>query len=197
MATGSLDSNGIWIYGEDDSETTFSGLLNKLGDSVSDKFTGGLAIASGGTGATTVAGALNNLGVKFRQVITQNFFPATVFSTSTTWVDTGLTLSITPSSSSNKILIIASQGGVIKHTNDMYGAPDVRLMRGATVLGVHSPGYLLPQTSYLGTVEFLYIDSPSTTSPTTYKIQFRSTNGSQVSVNNSGEQGNITLIEVA
>lgn len=36
MATGSLDANGIWIYGEDDSETTFSGLLNKLGDSVSD-----------------------------------------------------------------------------------------------------------------------------------------------------------------
>jgi hypothetical protein len=37
MATGSLDANGIWIYGEDDSETTFSGLLNKLGDSTSDK----------------------------------------------------------------------------------------------------------------------------------------------------------------
>jgi hypothetical protein len=36
MATGSLDANGIWIYGEDDSEPTFSGLLNKLGDSTSD-----------------------------------------------------------------------------------------------------------------------------------------------------------------
>lgn len=36
MATGSLDANGIWIYGEDDSEATFSGLLNKLGDSTSD-----------------------------------------------------------------------------------------------------------------------------------------------------------------
>jgi hypothetical protein len=38
MATGSLDVNGVWIYGEDDSEATFSGLLNKLGDSVSDQF---------------------------------------------------------------------------------------------------------------------------------------------------------------
>jgi hypothetical protein len=36
MATGALDANGIWIYGEDDSEPTFSGLLNKLGDSTSD-----------------------------------------------------------------------------------------------------------------------------------------------------------------
>lgn len=63
MATGALDANGIWQYGEDDSETTFSGLLNKLGDSVSDKFTGGLPVASGGTGATTAAGARASLGV--------------------------------------------------------------------------------------------------------------------------------------
>lgn len=35
MATGALDSNGIWQYGEDDSETTFSLLLNKLGGSTS------------------------------------------------------------------------------------------------------------------------------------------------------------------
>jgi hypothetical protein len=37
MATGALDANGIWIYGEDDSEATFSALLNKLGDSTSDE----------------------------------------------------------------------------------------------------------------------------------------------------------------
>lgn len=35
MATGALDANGIWQYGEDDSETTFSVLLNKLGGSTS------------------------------------------------------------------------------------------------------------------------------------------------------------------
>ena len=35
MATGALDANGIWQYGEDDSETTFSALLNKLGSSTS------------------------------------------------------------------------------------------------------------------------------------------------------------------
>lgn len=63
MATGSLDANGIWIYGEDDSETTFSGLLNKLGDSVSDKFTGGLAIASGGTGSNTLSAAQESLRI--------------------------------------------------------------------------------------------------------------------------------------
>ena len=39
MATGALDANGIWQYGEDDSEPTFSGLLNKLGESTSDTVT--------------------------------------------------------------------------------------------------------------------------------------------------------------
>lgn len=66
MATGALDANGIWQYGEDDSEPTFSGLLNKLGDSVSDKFTGGLLpVSNGGTGATTAAAAKTNLGIPF------------------------------------------------------------------------------------------------------------------------------------
>ena len=51
MATGSLDANGIWLYGEDDSEPTASALLNKLGNSISDKFDGGLPVANGGTGA--------------------------------------------------------------------------------------------------------------------------------------------------
>ena len=72
MATGALDANGIWQYGEDDSETTFSGLLNKLASSTSDTvtrlegftgYTGTLPIANGGTGATTVAAAQDTLRV--------------------------------------------------------------------------------------------------------------------------------------
>ena len=61
MATGALDANGIWQYGEDDSEPTFSGMLNKLGNSVSTTVTrleelGGITTAQ----ATT---ARNNLRV--------------------------------------------------------------------------------------------------------------------------------------
>lgn len=39
MATGALDANGIWQYGEDDSEATASALLNKLASSTSDTIT--------------------------------------------------------------------------------------------------------------------------------------------------------------
>ena len=65
MATGSLDANGIWLYGEDDSEATASALLNKLGNSISDKFDNGLPVANGGTGAKTVAGAKTDLGIPY------------------------------------------------------------------------------------------------------------------------------------
>ncbi len=34
MATGSPGTNGVWLYGEDDSEATFSALLNKAGTTV-------------------------------------------------------------------------------------------------------------------------------------------------------------------
>jgi len=69
MATGGLDANGIWLYGEDDSEPTASALLNKLGNSISDVFDGGLPVANGGTGATTVAGAQDSLRVGLVNVI--------------------------------------------------------------------------------------------------------------------------------
>jgi len=36
MATGYLDANGIWQYGEDDSDANFSSLLNRLASSTSD-----------------------------------------------------------------------------------------------------------------------------------------------------------------
>lgn len=36
MAGGSLDPNGVWLYGEDDARDTFSELLNIGQDSVSD-----------------------------------------------------------------------------------------------------------------------------------------------------------------
>lgn len=61
MATGAVDANGIWIYGEDDNESTYSALLNKLGNSVSTTVTR-LETMSGLT-ASQKATAQDNLGI--------------------------------------------------------------------------------------------------------------------------------------
>ena len=67
MATGALDANGIWQYGEDDSEPTFSGMLNKLASSTSTTVTR-LEELSGLTAAQLTTHR-DNLGVGLVNVV--------------------------------------------------------------------------------------------------------------------------------
>lgn len=87
MATGALDANGIWQYGEDDSEATFSALLNKLGSSVSTKFGANkpgsspaiptsVTAVGGGSASFTSAGVITYSGVsaiRVNGVFTSNY----------------------------------------------------------------------------------------------------------------------------
>ena len=90
------------------------------------------------------------------------------FSTAaTTWEDvTGQTITITPSSSSNKVLITLSAWGIIYNP---YGCA-IKLLRGST--SVHQmESYVTDAAWSQGCYTFSYLDSPATTSATTYKIQ--------------------------
>ena len=103
--------------------------------------------------------------------------------TGTTWTDiTGYSVNITPSSSSNKILIMADM--TIGST--AYNAY-VRLLRGSTpihvgdaagsrVLATATPGWYASSTydQYGATQSSIqWLDSPATTSQITYKFQMR------------------------
>jgi len=117
--------------------------------------------------------------------------------TSATYIDSGLTLSITPSSSSNKILVFANVNGTRKANNT---ALRLQLVRGATVLSIFDTiiGYTnTTTTNSVGTSGLSYLDSPATTSSTTYKIQFSSSDGASVVELNAGASSTITLMEVA
>jgi hypothetical protein len=103
-------------------------------------------------------------------------------STSTTFIDTGLTATITPTSSTSKILVMLLQNGVAK-TGDT--GCRLKLLRGATDLGQFQASAAYTNStdwSDIGSVGFNYLDSPATTSATTYKTQFRSANSSNVYV---------------
>ena len=97
--------------------------------------------------------------------------------TSTSFADIGLSANITPSSTSNKILVSVELWGY----SGQYVAPN-RLMRNTTEIGVAPnagnrpttalPFSLPPNTDgsmSVATVQLL--DSPSTTSQITYKVQ--------------------------
>ena len=112
-----------------------------------------------------------------------------------TLVDTNLTASITPSSSSNKILILVNQFGG-KDGNSAY---KIRLLRGATDIG--GSDYVMFTNTTLNvqglSYSFAVLDSPSTTSSTTYKTQIAISTGSgtvYAQVNNG--QSSITLMEI-
>lgn len=103
-------------------------------------------------------------------------------SSATTWTDvTGISVSITPTSSSSKILVICNWSVGIDGTSN----PDImaRLVRGSTAIAIGNNGgtdsvSAMPisgsQTVYTTfSNSVTYLDSPATTSSTTYKLQMR------------------------
>ena len=109
------------------------------------------------------------------QVVQGTFGPSDTTTSSSTFIDTGLSASITPSSSSNKILVIVSQD-MGKQTNDLNAI--IQLVRGSTALATILNAYTASSASllYINT-GYTYLDSPATTSSTTYKTQVKSSNG--------------------
>ena len=122
-----------------------------------------------------------------------------VTTTSTSYVTTGLSATITPSSSSSKILIIVSD--VIRAASS--GDCNWTVFRG-TVSGTNlaSSGYFVYGTATAGSttvvtgISINYLDSPSTTSATTYTLGFKSS-GVSVNSQHGGATATITLMEIA
>jgi hypothetical protein len=171
--------------------------------------TSGNVLRSNGTTWTSASAGTIAASIEAVQVSKNNTFS----STSTTYVDvTGLSVAITPSSATNKILVIVCIGSLV--ADDSCYA---RLLRGATEIGSGSgtAGVLTQVYSggastgehYFGTVPTVlcYLDSPATTSSTTYKIQVRANSGTVYvnrNVNNTAPYdgltiSTITLMEVA
>lgn len=94
----------------------------------------------------------------------------------TTYADTGLTATITPTSASNKVLVFVSQNGVAKTASNANSGVGIKLMRGATdILTLSNQAAYTASAvgNNVGTVGGEFLDSPATTSATTYKTQFK------------------------
>jgi Ni,Fe-hydrogenase I small subunit len=127
-------------------------------------------------------------------------YSTTTSASSSTFADTGLTATITPTSSSSKILVLVSQGGVLKSTSDT--SVRLRLLRGATQITLFEDGAAYTANSIvinIGTCSTCYLDSPATTSATTYKTQLASNSNTAIvyAQGGTGTTSTITLIEVA
>jgi hypothetical protein len=151
-------------------------------------------------GQVLTAAQQNALRGAFRvlQVVSTN--KSDTFSvTSGSYTDvTGLSVSITPSATSSQILVIASING-----SQDIGINDsaVQLVRGSTAIaigdasGSHVQASTMFQAYFGSSSDFVgitFLDSPATTSATTYKIQVRSVTGSAITYINRSKTDNAT-----
>lgn len=139
-------------------------------------------------------------GGKVLQVV-QGTLATRVDSSSTTYADTGLSASITPTSASSKVLVIVSHNGCYKNEESGDNGLNLRLLRGATTLItlVEDGGYTLTSLkNAFGSVTASYLDSPATTSSTTYKTQLSNNrNGGAVATQYDGAPtSTIILMEI-
>ena len=115
---------------------------------------------------------------------------------------TGLSVAITPQSTSNKILVTGSVNGVF--TNAADTGVNIDVFRGAAssdtkIIDAHvHAAFDTSSTDNQVNVPFSLLDSPSTTSAQTYSVFFnRSTGSGTARVQSNGSVSNLTLMEVA
>jgi hypothetical protein len=175
------------------------------------KVTGTLPYTNGGTGLATLGTAgqalvvnsgatalqYSTVGATAGQVIqVVSAVDSTQRSTSSTSFVTGsnaLSVSITPSSSSNKIFIMATHTAYDNDGDGFY-----TIYRGSTNLGpANGLGNIFSGgTGSSGVVAMSYLDSPATTSATTYQVYIRHGGTGTVYMNYNSCRGSITAFEI-
>jgi hypothetical protein len=137
-------------------------------------------------------------GGKVLQVI-QATSTSELTSSSSTFVDTNLTANITPSAATSKVLVLVQHAGTNKSDANAANRLDIRIMRGATeILKARDMMYDNAATRWNSVNQVMnYLDSPATTSATTYKTQFSSAGATaSVGIGNGGVTSTIILMEI-
>jgi hypothetical protein len=120
-------------------------------------------------------------------------------SSSASFADTGLTATITPSSATSKVLVFVHHTTNNKTNGNSGSSLHIRLLRGATVISEAHGGYTGTDLYLVyGSSSMSILDSPATTSATTYKTTFANAGAAAASVNVQGnsDRSSIILMEI-
>jgi hypothetical protein len=143
-------------------------------------------------------GAAAAAGGKVLQVVNGTRLTSTT-TTSTSYVDTNLTATITPSSATSKILVFVSQTGLLKDAGNAGNGIAIRLMRDSTeilILEAYAGFNQVSEYQNVAGTSCTYLDEPATTSAITYKTQFKSITGHTVITQYDNGDSTITLMEI-
>ena len=157
-------------------------------------YTGSAWAASGGGG-----------GKVLQVVSTTNSTAKTI--TSTTYTDTNLTLSITPTAATSKVLILITQMSETSSNGATNKGSGLRIVRDSTsiyepAIGKYEMQYVQAGSGpidVLAPISLSYLDSPATTAATTYKTQGAlnaTTDSASLKYQTGSSISTITLLEI-
>jgi hypothetical protein len=138
-------------------------------------------------------------GGKVLQVVNATY-NTEVDSSSNSYTDTGLTVSITPTVNTSKILVLISQGYLLRHSTsaaELVG--QMNIVRGSTQLQQSTFAIRASASSELNNASvwsYAYLDSPATTSSTTYKTQVKNVQALGIMRSTNNGLASITLMEI-
>jgi hypothetical protein len=205
------DLDFSWVA-QDDSNAIQNAIVDAKGDLIAATAadtparlavgTNGQVLTADSTAATGLAWATPAPGGgKVLQVV-QGVTTTNTNIASSTYADTTITASITPSAATSKILvIIAANHLTYKSASGTFITSKAKIVRGATDImentAVHQlEGASATDMSLQTQQSYVYLDSPSTTSATTYKLQSAVNTGAGVRYQSSNANSTITLIEI-
>ena len=141
----------------------------------------------------------------------QDVLTSTVTVTSTSFTDVGLSATITPLSSSSKILVIAdiAAGGansqlnifqLVRNSTNIYAGTDSKTYIGSKIWYPLANGDA--DSNAIGNINMVFLDSPGVVgSPVTYKVQVKVTGGTGAvnrrSTDDTSLASSLTVLEVS
>ena len=168
-----------------------------IADLAASKLTGALPAISGAS-LTGFTDAQMPTGSVLQVVETT--YGTEVSTGSSSYVDTGLSASITPTSTSSKILVTAGLTAMVYNNSSADAQAHFQMLRASTQISTKllrlydygNSGTMLVVPTY-----FCKLDSPSTTSAVTYKIQMLIDTGGGVRAHFDDFKSNMVLMEIA
>jgi len=158
--------------------------------------TSGQVLQTNGSGVLSFAGVSASAGQVIQVITATDSTERTSTSTSFVTASNTLSVSITPSSASNKIFIIVHSSVQPPNAGDSI----LTIYRGATDLGSASNKGIVVHTELTENAYspmcMTILDSPSTTSSTTYQVYYRGTNANTNYLNRNGIKASITAFEI-
>ena len=163
---------------------TGSGTFDRLGIGSTGQV---LTVSAGAPAWATPAG-----GGKLLQLV-NNTYSTNFATTSTSYVDTGMSTTITPTSATSKVFVMYNGNHRVAAAG---GAVNIRILRGATQIKLYNAQLYTGTNPERGEITLTWLDSPATTSATTYKIQICNDVTSSIEAQLNNEASDLTLMEI-